>query len=112
MVVERTERGDRMFLTMLDRNCAQVLDTDALAAQHRDRLLAVRSHHIGDGMPIYGVRSSDSSVGYLCCAGPEDPEALVQTLLAKRFAVGGGSSGLLGRAVADDAADDDHRRPA
>ena len=31
MVVERTERGDRMFLTMLDRNCAQVLDTDALA---------------------------------------------------------------------------------
>lgn len=31
MVVERTERGDQMFLTMLERNCAQVLDTDALA---------------------------------------------------------------------------------
>ncbi len=31
MVVERTERGDRMFLTMLERNCTQVLDTDALA---------------------------------------------------------------------------------
>jgi hypothetical protein len=31
MLVERTERGDRMFMTMLARHCAQVLDTDALA---------------------------------------------------------------------------------
>ena len=31
MLVVRTERGDRMFLTMLDRHCAHVLDTDALA---------------------------------------------------------------------------------
>ena len=31
MVVERTERGDQMFMTMLERNCGHVLDTDALA---------------------------------------------------------------------------------
>ncbi|OBI48164.1 phosphotransferase [Mycobacterium sp. E796] len=31
MLVERTDRGDRMFMTMLQRNCAHVLDTDALA---------------------------------------------------------------------------------
>jgi hypothetical protein len=31
MLVERTERGDRMFMTMLQRHCQHVLDTDALA---------------------------------------------------------------------------------
>ncbi|BBY83361.1 phosphotransferase [Mycolicibacterium pulveris] len=31
MLVERTERGDQMFMTMLDRHCLHVLDTDALA---------------------------------------------------------------------------------
>lgn len=30
MLVERTERGDRMFLTMLERHCTHVLDTGAL----------------------------------------------------------------------------------
>lgn len=30
MMVQRTERGDRMFLTMLDRHVAHVLDTGAL----------------------------------------------------------------------------------
>ena len=32
MLVERTERGDLMFMTMLARHCDHVLDTDALAA--------------------------------------------------------------------------------
>ena len=31
MLVERTDRGDHMFMTMLQRNCDHVLDTDALA---------------------------------------------------------------------------------
>ncbi|CAN5542815.1 hypothetical protein BH10ACT9_BH10ACT9_19500 [soil metagenome] len=31
MLVARTDRGDQMFMTMLARHCAQVLDTDALA---------------------------------------------------------------------------------
>jgi Ecdysteroid kinase-like family len=31
MLVERTERGDVMFMTMLQRHCEHVLDTDALA---------------------------------------------------------------------------------
>ena len=30
MLVERTERGDQMFLTMLDRHCSHVIDTGAL----------------------------------------------------------------------------------
>lgn len=30
MLVERTERGDELFMTMLERHCEQVLDTDAL----------------------------------------------------------------------------------
>ncbi len=32
MLVERTERGDDMFMVMLERHCQHVLDTDALAA--------------------------------------------------------------------------------
>lgn len=31
MLVERTERGDEMFMTLLRRHCQHVLDTDALA---------------------------------------------------------------------------------
>ena len=31
MLVVRTDRGDQMFMTMLARHCAHVLDTDALA---------------------------------------------------------------------------------
>lgn len=31
VLVERTERGDRMFMTLLQRHCDHVLDTDALA---------------------------------------------------------------------------------
>ena len=31
MVVARTERGDQMFMAMLERHCEHVLDTDALA---------------------------------------------------------------------------------
>ena len=42
MLVARTERGDQMFLTMLDRHCSQVLDTGALdvlpAAAHVEAL--------------------------------------------------------------------------
>ncbi len=30
MLVQRTERGDQMFMTMIERHCAHVLDTDAL----------------------------------------------------------------------------------
>ncbi len=31
MLVARTERGDRMFMTMIERHCQHVIDTDALA---------------------------------------------------------------------------------
>lgn len=35
MLVERTPRGDEMFMTMLQRHCSHVLDTDALAMLNR-----------------------------------------------------------------------------
>jgi hypothetical protein len=35
MLVARTDRGDEMFLTMLDRHCSHVLDTGALDALPR-----------------------------------------------------------------------------
>ncbi len=31
MLVQRTERGDEMFMAMIERHCEQVIDTDALA---------------------------------------------------------------------------------
>ena len=37
MLVEQTERGDQMFMVMLRRHCAHVLDTDALAHAARRR---------------------------------------------------------------------------
>ena len=35
MLVKRTERGDRLFLTMLDRHVSHVLDQDALGILHQ-----------------------------------------------------------------------------
>ncbi len=43
MLVERTERGDRMFMTMLQRHCDHVLDTDALATLPVARRVGSRS---------------------------------------------------------------------
>src|SRR5271163_63054 len=45
MLVERTERGDAMFMTMLQRHCEHVLDVDALAT-------------LPDPMPIEPLRPS------------------------------------------------------
>jgi hypothetical protein len=41
LVVTATERGDRMFMTMLERHCQQVIDLDALAALEHARRRAV-----------------------------------------------------------------------
>ena len=35
MLVERTDRGDEMFMTMLQRHCEHVLDIDALGTLAR-----------------------------------------------------------------------------
>ena len=37
MLVERTDRGDQMFMAMLERHCEHVLDTDALAVLPQPR---------------------------------------------------------------------------
>ncbi|WP_182377494.1 phosphotransferase [Nocardioides sp. WS12] len=42
MVVVATERGDKMFMTMLSRHCQQVLDLDALTLLHEIRTAAIQ----------------------------------------------------------------------
>ena len=49
MLVERTERGDRMFMTMLQRHCDHVLDTDALATLPVARRVAGAAAAVGGG---------------------------------------------------------------
>ena len=49
MLVERTERGDRMFMTMLQRHCDHVLDTDALATLPVPRQAAGAAAAVGGG---------------------------------------------------------------
>jgi Ecdysteroid kinase-like family len=60
MLVERTERGDAMFMTMLQRHCEHVLDVDALAtltaptvAQPLRPSRDDESAHIATGEPLW-----------------------------------------------------------
>jgi len=46
-----------------------------------DGTLLAASHDMDKGGTIFGVRSSLSSVGYLCCAGPGDIDLLVKALV-------------------------------
>jgi hypothetical protein len=58
MLVERTERGDAMFMTMLQRHCEHVLDVDALAT-------------LADPMPIEPLRpSGDDESAHSATAEP------------------------------------------
>lgn len=50
-----------------------------------DGTLLSASHHLGADALLFGVRSSESSVGYLCAAGPDEPEALVDVLGSGKF---------------------------
>lgn len=47
-----------------------------------DGTLLAASHRMVTGGRLYGIRSSPSSVGYLCCAGPDEIEVLVQGIVA------------------------------
>jgi hypothetical protein len=59
MLVERTERGDALFITMLQRHCQHVLDTDALASlsstspQPLIPALTDESVHTATGEPLW-----------------------------------------------------------
>lgn len=46
-----------------------------------DGTLLAASHQMPLGGRIVGIRSSHSSVGYLCCAGPGEEDKLVQSLV-------------------------------
>ena len=45
-----------------------------------DGTLLAASHQMPEGGVLVGIRSSNSSVGYLCCAGPAHLEKVVQAL--------------------------------
>lgn len=51
-----------------------------------DGTLLAATHQMTAGGLIFGLRSSFSSVGFLCCAGPADVQALVQAIVQKSFA--------------------------
>ena len=44
--------------------------------------LLAASHRMVAGGRIYGIRSSVSSVGYLCCVGPDEIETLVKGIIS------------------------------
>ncbi len=46
-----------------------------------DGTLLAASHQMPDGGRIVGIRSSHSSVGYLCCAGPGEEDRVIQSLV-------------------------------
>ena len=52
MLVERTERGDAMFMTMLQRHCEHVLDVDALATLAARRPSSRCVRHAKTNRPI------------------------------------------------------------
>lgn len=53
---------------------------DAVVTIGGDGTLLAASHYLSGDTLLFGVRSSESSVGYLCCAGPDDPERLIATI--------------------------------
>ncbi len=53
---------------------------DAVVTVGGDGTLLAASHYLAGDTVLFGVRSSESSVGYLCCAGPDDPERLIATI--------------------------------
>ena len=59
---------------------------DAVITVGGDGTLLSASHQLGADALVFGVRSSESSVGFLCAAGPKDPERLVDALVTGRFA--------------------------
>lgn len=50
-----------------------------------DGTLLAASHHIGADGLIFGIRSSVSSVGFLCCAGQDDVQKLVESLVKHTY---------------------------
>ncbi len=50
-----------------------------------DGTLLAATHQMASGGLIFGLRSSWSSVGFLCCAGPADVETLVRAITERTF---------------------------
>ena len=68
-------------------------ETDRLPHAHYDAVITIggdgtllaAAQKMGAGARIYGVRSSVSSVGYLCCAGPQELAELIPGIVSDKF---------------------------
>jgi NAD+ kinase len=54
---------------------------DVVVTVGGDGTLLAATHQMAAGGLIFGVRSSNSSVGFLCCAGPDDTGTLVRSIV-------------------------------
>jgi NAD+ kinase len=55
---------------------------DAVVTVGGDGTLLAATHQIGEDGMVFGIRSSASSVGYLCCGGPDDVDAIIRRAVA------------------------------
>jgi NAD+ kinase len=55
---------------------------DVVVTVGGDGTLLAATHQIGEDGMVFGIRSSTSSVGYLCCGGADDVEAIVRRVVA------------------------------
>jgi NAD+ kinase len=58
---------------------------DAVITVGGDGTLLAATHQMSDGGLVVGLRSSVSSVGYLCGAGPDEVDALVRALVGNKL---------------------------
>lgn len=61
------------------------VNRDAVITVGGDGTLLAATHQMAAGGLIVGLRSSVSSVGYLCAAGPDEVEAMVKSLLERNL---------------------------
>ena len=64
-----------------------VTEHDIVITVGGDGTLLAASHQMARGGTLFGLRSSFSSVGYLCCAGPHDVGRLVKAISQGQFQV-------------------------
>ena len=72
-------RAEIPFLEV-SRDEPRATEHDIVITVGGDGTLLAASHQMARGGTIFGLKSSFSSVGYLCCAGPGDAETLVEAI--------------------------------
>ncbi len=79
-------RGIHYLEVSRERDKAWPQHYDVVVTIGGDGTLLAATHHMKRGGLIFGLRSSPSSVGYLCCAGQKDIEHLASALANHSYA--------------------------